>query len=197
MAAMDTRCTVGRPRLGLDRRITLVWIDSREAVLVRWRSSSAEIERIESEVPPHHRETGHIRHDPLCRHGGGGPSQSAGEPHRLEHLERFLDQVEQQLTDDEEIVVIGPGTVREHLCRRLLKAAEGRGSPQQVTSEASPRMTAPQLVARLRRLRGENPRRRTVGAWRWTDPGQRGASGRQLNGPRRVVNKPRRQNWEA
>lgn len=194
---MDARCTVGRPRLGLDRRIALVWIDSREAILVRWGGTSADIERIESEVPAHHRETGHIRHDPLFRHGGGGPSQSAGEPHRLEHLERFLDRVEQRLPDEAEVVVIGPGTVREHLCQRLREAATVRGVAQLILSEASPRMTEPQLIARLRKLRGENPRRRTIGAWRWTDPGRQGPSGRQLTGPRRVVDKPRRQRREA
>jgi hypothetical protein len=63
--------------------LTLVWIDAREAVVVRWVAGTSVVERIESDVPAHHRATGHVRHDPNVRHGGGGVSQTAGEPHRL------------------------------------------------------------------------------------------------------------------
>lgn len=33
------------------RRLTLVWIDAREAAVVRWDAGRASLERIESEVP--------------------------------------------------------------------------------------------------------------------------------------------------
>jgi hypothetical protein len=99
------------------RALTLVWIDAREGIVVRWIQKAPVLERIESDVPAHHRSTGHVRHDPNVRHGGGGIPQTAGEPHRLEHLARFLDAVADVLPDEDDLMILGPGTVREHLAR--------------------------------------------------------------------------------
>lgn len=174
------------------RPSTLVWIDAREAVIVRWLDGRSRIERLESEVPPHHRATGHVRHDPAMRHGGGGRPQAAGEPHRLEHLARFVDQVAMRLPPDHDLLILGPGTVRERL-RRLVRELDGHlARPRAITCEASPRLTDRQLVARLRDVAGADPRRRTVGAYSWRgSPGPR-PSGSILPPPRRVVEKPRR-----
>ena len=60
------------------RASTLVWIDAREAVIIRMQGDRARIERVELEVPPHHRANGRVRHDPAICHGGGGSPQSAG-----------------------------------------------------------------------------------------------------------------------
>ncbi len=49
-----------------------------------------------SDVPAHHRATGHVRHDAAVRPGGGAP-KAAGEPHRLEHLAQFVDDVANRL----------------------------------------------------------------------------------------------------
>lgn len=65
---------------------TFVWIDSRGAVIVRWQDDRPRLERVASEVPAHHRATGHVRHDPGVRHGGG-PPQTAAAPPRLGHLD--------------------------------------------------------------------------------------------------------------
>jgi hypothetical protein len=48
------------------RPSTLVWIDSREAIIVRWLDGTARLERLESEVPAHHRATGHVRQHATC-----------------------------------------------------------------------------------------------------------------------------------
>jgi hypothetical protein len=145
---------------------TLVWIDAREAVIVRWHDDQAQVERVDSEVPAHHRATGHVRHDPGVRHGGGGPSQTAGEPHRLEHLARFVEQIAHRLPPDEDLLILGPGAVREHLERLVRDIDEHSERSRVVTCEASSRRTDRQLVARLRHLVGAEPRRRTVGAYR-------------------------------
>ena len=145
---------------------TLVWIDAREAVIVRWHDDQAQVERVDSEVPAHHRATGHVRHDPGVRHGGGGPAQTAGEPHRLEHLARFVEQIAHRLPPDEDLLILGPGTVREHLERSVRDSDEHSERSRVVTCEASPRRTDRQLVARLRQFMGVEPRRRTVGAYR-------------------------------
>lgn len=133
-----------------ERQLTLVWIDSRDAFVVRSGDRAQEVETLTSEVPAHHRSTGHVRHDPGVRHGGGGPPQTAGEPHRLEHLARFLDAVAERIAAEDDVLVIGPGTVRTRLARRLREEDERRPSGRAVHTEASARLTSRQLVARLR-----------------------------------------------
>jgi len=176
----------------MTRPSTLVWIDARGAVIVRWRGNRARVEREESIVPDHHRATGHVRHDPAVRHGGGGAPQTADEPHRLEHLARFVDQVASRLPPDDDLVILGPGTVREHLERHVRETDERHGRSRGISCEASPRLTDRQLIARVRHTAGADPLRRTVGAYRWTDaPTRRPSDGAQRL-PRRVVEKPPR-----
>lgn len=171
------------------RACTLVWIDSREAVIVRWHDDRAHLERLDSDVPAHHRATGNVRHDPAVRHGGGGPSQTAGEPHRLEHLGRFVEQVANRLPPGDDLLILGPGTVRERL-ERLVRESGGHHEPSRgITSEPSPPLTDRQLIARLRHVVGADPRRRTVGAYRWSEPPSEPPSGHAQPGPRRVVEK--------
>jgi hypothetical protein len=168
------------------RALTLVWIDAREAIVVRWIESAPVLERIESDVPAHHRATGHVRHHPSVRHGGGGVPQTAGEPHRLEHLARFLDAVAGVLPFEDHLLVIGPGTVREHLARLIRKRDEEHRVARVISCEAAAPMTRRQLVARLRRATGNEPRRRPVGAHRWSMDRIREPSGRRAVEPRRV-----------
>ena len=173
------------------RPSTLVWIDSRDAIIVSWRDDRAGVEREESNVPAHHRATGHVRPDPGVRHGGGGAPQTAGEPHRIEHLERFVERVVGRLPPDDDVVILGPGTVRERLERRIRLDDEGRERSRLISCEASPRLTDRQLIARVRHVVGADPLRRTVGAYRWTDrPSHRPPGEHRL--PRRVVEKPPR-----
>jgi hypothetical protein len=167
---------------------TLVWVDAREAVIVRWEHDHARIERLGSDVPAHRRSSGGVRHDP-ARHGGGVPS-TAGEPHRLEHLARFIERVADRLPAEDDLLILGPGTVREHLERHVREADDRHGRTRAITSAASGRRTEPQLVARLRAAEGTAAPRRTVGAYRWAEsPGHR-ASGEATIGPRRVLEKP-------
>jgi hypothetical protein len=156
------------------RSCTLVWIDAREAVIVRAQGDRFHLERLESEVPAHHRATGHVRHDPTVRHGGGSP-QDAGEPHRTEHLNRFVEEVAERLRVADGLLIIGPGTVHERLARHLSESDAHHGRDRDIVCETSAPMTDRQLIARSRRFAGIEPRRHTVGAYRWS---QRRPSGR-------------------
>ena len=151
-------------RAGAARSGALVWIDAREAVIVRWADDASSLERLLSDVPIHRRSTGHVRHDPLTRFGGGGAPQSAGEPRRLEHLDRFVENVAARLVGDADVLIIGPGTVHERLdaLLRELDAAERRTRAVEVRRAA--RLTERQLVAELRAHLGAGPRRRRVGS---------------------------------
>lgn len=140
----------------------LVWIDAREAVIVRWTGAGSSVDRVASTVPAHHRSTGHVRHEPLTRHGGGGAPQTAGEPHRLEHLGRFVDDVADHLAGDEDVVVVGPGTVHERLEAHLREIDSQNRRSRAITAERTGRLSERQLVARLRAHVGAGPKRRRV-----------------------------------
>lgn len=170
------------------RPSTLVWIDAREAVILRLDKHRARIARVESEVPAHHRATGHVRHDPGIRHGGGGP-RSAGEPHRIEHLDLFVAGVAGRLAAGDDLLILGPGTVHERLARQLSQIDGRHGDARRIACEASPPMTDRQLVARLRRFAGVEQRRHSVGAYRWSQATASRRSGHALVVPRGVVNK--------
>jgi hypothetical protein len=177
----------------MTRPSTLVWIDAREAVIVRWQDDRARLERVESEVPAHHRATGHVRHNPAVRHGGGGSPQNAGEPHRLEHLERFVVEIANRLAPDDSLLILGPGTVHERLDRHVLESDRHHGRHREIACEASRPLTDRQLIARLRAFAGAETRRRTVGAYRWSEPPAHRQSGQAQRPPRRVVEKPPRE----
>lgn len=172
------------------RASTLVWIDAREAVIIRMQGARARIERVGSDVPAHRRATGHVRHDPAVRHGGGGSPQSAGEPHRIEHLNRFVGDIANRLATDDDLLVLGPGTVHERLARHLSESDGHHGCHRDISCQASPPLTDRQLIARLRRFSGVEPRRRSVGAYRWSEPPGHRPSGQVDHPPRRVVSKP-------
>lgn len=170
---------------------TLVWIDAREARIVERHDDEVTIEHIESDVPDHRKSTGQVRHEPGVRHGGGGAPQTAGEPHRNEHLHQFIAQIARRLPNDHDLTILGPGTVREHLEREVRESDRHHRRTRTVACAAATRLTDRQLVARLSREAGVEPRRRTVGAYRWSErPVARSGRGRAV--PKRVVEKPPR-----
>jgi hypothetical protein len=173
----------------LGRAWTLVWIDAREAVLVDLDESGPHVERVTSDVPAHHRATGHVRHDPAIRHGGGRP-QTSGEPRRIEYLARFVEEVAARLPTSHDLIVLGQGTVHEQLSRHLEETDRRHGYVRDIRCAAMPRRTDRQLIAYLREVEGEPLRRRTVGAYRWSEPVVTNASGQGSPGPRRMA-KPR------
>ncbi len=141
---------------------TLVWIDSEEAIIVRW-ADRATVERIRSEVPGRHRSTPHVRVDPTVRHGGGGASADTAERARRDHLRAFLETVADRVPEGDDVTVVGPGLLRERLERNLRADDRRRGRRRLVHSAAAERLSEQELVAHVRALAGDAPRRRGVG----------------------------------
>ncbi len=144
----------------------LVWIDAREARVITWVDDAAHVEHLVSDVPAHRSSTGHVRHDPSIRHGGGGSSQTAGDPRRLEFLGRFVDEVAAHIQQSHDVKVLGPGETRERLADVLRTNDRHHNVRREVVDEASDRPTQPQLIAQLRELVGAAPRRRRAGGRR-------------------------------
>jgi len=140
---------------------TLVWIDSEEAIIVRW-ADRATVERIRSDVPGRHRSTPHLRIDPTIRHGGGGAAADVAERARRDHLRAFLSDVASHVPDGDDVTVVGPGLVRERLERSLRADDRRHGRRRHVHSAAAERLTEQELVAHVRALAGDAPRRRGI-----------------------------------
>jgi hypothetical protein len=164
----------------------VVWIDARSAFIVTWRAGRTHLVQVASDVPAHHRSTGHVRRV-TAGAGGAGPPRSAGEGPRLEHLRRYIDAVAGRLAAAERVEVLGPRQDIERLVTRLHELDHDRAQPRQVGARPARRLTRPQLVAHVRQLAGDVPRRRTVGACRRTGAAVAGTQVR----PRRAAFKPR------
>jgi hypothetical protein len=139
--------TAERPR-------TVIWIDSRTAILARWDGTATAVVRLRSDVPVHRRSTGHVTHNPAIAHGGGVAPHTDGEARRLEHLAHFLRTVADRVEPYDALDVLGPGTVHERLAALLRDddAAQHRERP--VTAAPAPPLSERQLLARLRSLAG-------------------------------------------
>lgn len=129
---------------------TLVWIDAARAVIVRWDGAPS-IERFDSEVPSHRRGGGHVTHDATLRTMGSPPPDR----HRLEHLRQHLRQVADRIDPGDDLEVIGPGTVREHLAAMIAAEDRTHGRHREVLTRPSARLSEAQLVARVRDAAGE------------------------------------------
>jgi hypothetical protein len=129
--------------------VTLAWIDSRQAHIVHWRNGQAQVAHLESDVPAHRTETGFTPQDAI-------------EGHRLEHLARFVKQVAAQLPPGDDLLLIGPGTVREHLANEVAEQDAQHHNKRRVACRAAGPLTVPQLVATLRHEIGDEPPRKPI-----------------------------------
>ena len=158
--AQASAASSAKPSAQPSARGTLVWIDAHEAILLNWLGDHAHVERLESDVPDHHKSTGHVRHDVGIRHGGGGAPQTAGEPRREEHLNHFVELVARRLPVEDDLLILGPGTVRERLERRVHEQDRHLAHSRSVKVTACGPRTERQLIAELRRAVGAAAPRR-------------------------------------
>ena len=145
-----------------ERPHALVWIDSHEAIVVRWEDDQARIERVQSDVPDHHAATGHVHHDPAIRHTGG-QAQDVEESRRNEYMARFIKDVAHRVPGDVDLTVLGPGEAHEHLVKAVRASDVEHRHARKVAGRRSSRKTDRQLVAMLRELEGEEAPRRASG----------------------------------
>jgi hypothetical protein len=128
---------------------TLVWVDAEQAIIVRW-DGAAGVEWLVSQVPPHRRGGGHVEHDSRLRTMGSPPPDR----HRLEHLRQHLRRVAERIEPTDDVEVIGPGTVREHLATIISAEDRVHDRQRRIGTARSSRLSLPQLVARVRASAG-------------------------------------------
>lgn len=133
---------------------TVVWIDSRRALLVRW-DGTPHVVRMESEVPPRRRGGEHVTHDAILR--TMGPPDPDG--HRSEHLRQFLQQVAARIDRRDAVEIVGHGPVHERLADLVVEQDARHGRSRKVTARPAKVLTEAQLIARVREIAGDPPPR--------------------------------------
>lgn len=135
---------------------TLIWIDSEEAIIVRW-ADRATVERVHSDVPGRHRSDGHITMGDAMRIDGG--ARDTHERARREELRRYVEEVACRVPGTDDVMVVGPGILRGRLERVVRADDRHHGRSRLVHSAAAERLSEQELVARVRTLAGEAPQR--------------------------------------
>jgi hypothetical protein len=135
---------------------TLVWIDSEEAIIVRWADRAA-VERVRSEIPGRHRaDDGDALGEEMRVDGG---ALDAHERARRDAITRFVDEVACRVPETDDVMVVGPGILRGRLERAIRADDRHHRRSRLVHSAAAERLTEQELVARVRALAGDAPQR--------------------------------------
>jgi hypothetical protein len=135
---------------------TLVWIDSEEAIIVRWADRAA-VERVRSDIPGRHQSDDRAVDGDIQKEDGG--AMDAHERVRREELRHFVDEVACRVPDADDVTVVGPGILRGRLERAIRAADRHHGRHRLVHSAAAERLSEQELVARVRTLAGDAPQR--------------------------------------
>jgi len=130
-----------------------IWIDHKKAVIVSAGAHRITATTVESKVGPHGRYS-----DRTGYPGSDGPQDGGGERKYEEryrqHLDRYYDEVINQLGDPEAVVIFGPGEAKLQLKARLSRS---RTLFQRIVGiEASDKLTDPQIVAKVKAHYGIN-----------------------------------------
>jgi hypothetical protein len=145
----------------LPSRANVIWVDGRQAIVAFWVGYPI-VSAFAADIPARHRSTGHLRHDPAVRHGGGGVPDDRIARERAGHVARHLGRVAGAVPTTGPVLVLGPGELGEMLGARLRTADRRAHRQRPVDVKASGPLTERQLVARLRVLAGAPPKRRVV-----------------------------------
>ena len=126
-------------------RVTGVWVSAASASVVRWGPDEGTLldERIESDVPSHHRSTGR---PPTA-------NRPAREGNREEHLRAFFVKIMALIPAGDDLLLIGDGEVVEHLATKM-RAQHSGHDHRFIEVERSAPMTGPQMLARVRAFAG-------------------------------------------
>lgn len=148
------------------RPVTLVWLDASEAIILGGEGPAGDgtdppgIRRVRSQVPPHHRATGRVHHDPRVRSGGGADPDDLVERRREHLIGAYVREVAALIPPNDRVVIVGPGPVHGRLATELRAADLHHHRTRPIEASAGGPVTERQLRARWRELSGSPPERR-------------------------------------
>ena len=128
-----------------------IWIDHKKAVIVSASADRVTAKTLESEVGPHARYSGRAGYPTP-----DGPQDGRGEKKYEErygqHLDRYYDEVINQLGLPEALLIFGPGEAKLQLKERLSHSK----APSQPTVEieTTDKLTDPQIIAKVKEYYG-------------------------------------------
>lgn len=123
-----------------------IWIDHRQAVIVRATADGVHATTLESHIGSHPRyaaRAGVSSHEAEEPEGG----EKRYEERYNQQLDRYYDEVIRQLGHPAAILVIGPGEAKLQLKERLRRST---GMPEGIVVDTTDRLTEPQIVARVK-----------------------------------------------
>lgn len=124
-----------------------IWIDHRKAVIVSASGERVTTTTLESDVEPHSRYSGRAGFPtPEGRQDEGGEKKH--EERYRQHLDRYYDEVIDQLGRPEALLIFGPGEAKLQLKERLSRSKPL--SESIVGIETTDKLTDPQIVAKVK-----------------------------------------------
>lgn len=115
-----------------------IWIDHKKAVIVSLSGGRVTTKTLESGVGAHPHFAG--------QQDGGGEKKY--EERRGQDLDRYYDEVIGQLSDTDELLILGPGEAKLELKERLSRSKAH--AERTIEIETTDRLTDPQIVAKVR-----------------------------------------------
>jgi stalled ribosome rescue protein Dom34 len=136
-----------------------VWIDQRQARIVRLDDDEVTLHTIDSDVEREPKSLGHAGGVPA---GGKTPSS---EPRHLEHrreqeFKAFFSDVIKAVSKADELVIIGPGMTRTHLSKRMQE--EGLDARIRTVDSAPTGLSDAQLKKHIKEMFGRHDPRMQV-----------------------------------
>jgi hypothetical protein len=119
-----------------------LWVDHREAIIVKLTDSGNETTRIQSSAERQPRRSGEPDHGP-CE-SQLVPADDSRQREYTGQLARYYDAIIGQLCDSGSILIVGPGETKGELKKRFEKHA---GNQHLIVLETTDKMTEGQIVA--------------------------------------------------
>lgn len=122
-----------------------LWIDHREAVIVVLSENGEETKHVKSAVEKQLRRSGEPSEGAF--EAQQAPADDSRERAYSGHLAHYYDEIVSYLRDAGSILIFGPGEAKGELKKRFEKDKSGART---VEMETADKMTAPQIVAKVR-----------------------------------------------
>jgi hypothetical protein len=131
-----------------------VWIDQRNAFIVRPTEADCEVTTVLSEMEAYRKSSGGKGKSRPYMHENAPSSVSHRSRSDENKMRKYLGRVASQLAEANRILLLGPGKTKDHL-RSLIVASESELRHPEISLEAADRLTEAQIKATVREHFGD------------------------------------------